>query len=154
MSIVNCIIARDTLLKHALLCRGKNVIDARKREFRNNFMHVLARSFGKWWKSSIKVMQRCGGKEMRSTSCKITKLWKSRKDARFPRESYMVGCVQEEYIELSLHAYEINPYNNARAVLLNYFYKRWIYNLNSDRSEINSNWITFLENFPSSREVN
>lgn len=49
-------------------------VDAQKHEFCNNFMHVLAKSFGKWWKSSIKVMQRYGGKEMRSTSCKITKL--------------------------------------------------------------------------------
>lgn len=48
--------------------------DAQKHEFCNNFMYMLVKSFGKWWKSSIKVMQCYGGKEMRSTSCKITKL--------------------------------------------------------------------------------
>ena len=48
---------------------------------KNNFMRVPAKSFGKWWKSSIKVGRLSSGKEMSSTSCKIAKLWKSRKDA-------------------------------------------------------------------------
>ena len=78
----------------------KKEVAAHKHEFRNNFMHVLLKSFGKWWKSSIKVTRRYGGKEMRSTSCKITKLWKSRKDAAFPRESYMVGCILKEYVKI------------------------------------------------------
>ena len=47
-------------------------------------MHVPAKSFGERWKSSIKVGRRSSGKEMSSTSCKITKLWKSRKDAAYP----------------------------------------------------------------------
>lgn len=48
----------------------------RKRDIhgKNNFMRVPAKSFGKWWKSSIKVGRLSSGKEMSSTSCKITKL--------------------------------------------------------------------------------
>lgn len=89
---------------------------------RNNFMRVPAKSFGeRWWKSSIKVTRRHGGKEMSSTSCKITRLWKSRKDAAFPRESHMLGCVSKECTyrallrtERSPHNIRINPRNDVR----------------------------------------